>query len=159
LQKKGAKLESVRFSPMAGGVSIDLAVESAAAFDDFTTGDMIDGLENSSWPRTFRSNRYVTAVEYIQALRARSEMMKKFEDEFGDFDLVVSSGTGGFLLLNTNRTGHPQLLVPNGVDDRGREQSFSIFGRLYDEANVCKVGWLLQQETGFYKLRPDLSMV
>ena len=157
LQKKGAKLQSVRFSPMASGVSIDLAVESAAAFDDFTTGDMIDGLENSSWPRTFRSNRYVTAVEYIQALRARSEMMKKFEEEFGDFDLVVSSGTGGFLLLNTNRTGHPQLLVPNGVDDRGREQSFSIFGRLYDEASVCKVGWLLQQETGFYRARPDLS--
>ena len=156
LLKLGAKLSDVRFSPMPQGVQIDLSVESAAAFDDFTTGDRIDGLENSSWPQIFRAHRYVTAVEYIQALRARHEVMARFEEELGDYDLLVASGTGGQLLLTTNRTGHPQLLVPNGVDDRDRERSFSIFGRLYDEATVCQVGWLMQQELGHYRKRPSL---
>lgn len=157
LKKLGAKLENVRFSPMPGGVSIDLSVESAAAFDDFTTGDMIDGLENSAWPRSFRAHRYVTAVEYIQALRARTEVMKRLDEELADFDVVVASGTGGFMLLNTNRTGHPQLLVPNGVNERGQERSFSLFGRLYDEATIAALAWRLQQETGHYRNRPDLS--
>jgi Asp-tRNA(Asn)/Glu-tRNA(Gln) amidotransferase A subunit family amidase len=154
LGRLGAKLTDVRFSPMPAGVQIDLSVESAAAFDDFTRGDAIDGLENSSWPQIFRAHRYVTAVEYIQALRARHEVMVKFEEELADYDLVVAGGTGGSLLLTTNRTGHPQLLIPNGVDERGRERSFSIFGRLYDESTVCKVGWRLQQEMGYFRLRP-----
>jgi Asp-tRNA(Asn)/Glu-tRNA(Gln) amidotransferase A subunit family amidase len=157
LKKLGAKLQNVRFSQMPAGVSIDLAVESAAAFDDFTRGDAIDGLQNSAWPNTFRAHRYVPAVEYLQALRARTEVMRKFEEEFADFDLVVAPGTGNFLLMNTNRTGHPQLYVPNGVDAQGSGRGFSLFGRLYDESTICSLGWRMQQETGFFRARPQLN--
>jgi Asp-tRNA(Asn)/Glu-tRNA(Gln) amidotransferase A subunit family amidase len=83
--------------------------------------------------------------------------MHKFEEEFADFDAVIAPGTGSFMLLNTNRTGHPQLFVPNGVNQRGEGTGFSIFGRLYDEATICAIGWKVQQETGYFKLRPDLS--
>ncbi len=159
LKGMGAKLKNVAFTQMPAGVSIDLAVESAAAFDDFTRGDAIDGLTNSSWPQTFRSHRYVPAVEYLQALRARTEVMRKFEEEFADFDLILAPGTGGFLLLNTNRTGHPQVYVPNGANAQGNGVGFSLFGRLFDEATICKLAWRIQQETGYYKLRPDLSKV
>ncbi len=157
LKRLGAKLTSVRFSQMPQGTQIDLSVESAAAFDDFTTGDMIDGLQNSAWPNIFRSHRYVTAVEYIQALRSRTEVMKRFEEEFGDYDAVIAPGTGSFMLLNTNRTGHPQLYVPNGTNERGDGRGFSIIGRLYDEATICKIGWRIQQETKYYRLRPQLA--
>jgi Asp-tRNA(Asn)/Glu-tRNA(Gln) amidotransferase A subunit family amidase len=63
------------------------------------------------------------------------------------------------MLLNTNRTGHPQLSVPMGVSDRGAPIGFSVFGRLYDETTPCQIGWAVQQETGTYRLRPDLSGV
>ncbi len=159
LKSLGAKPKSVRFSQMPAGVSIDLAVESAAAFDDFTRGDAIDGLTNSSWPQTFRSHRYVTAVEYLQALRARTEVMRMFDEELADFDVIVAPGTGSFLLLNTNRTGHPQVYVPNGTEANGNGRGFSLFGRLFEEATICRVAWRMQQETGYYKLRPDLSKV
>ncbi len=159
LKSLGARLSNVRFSQMPAGVTIDLAVESAAAFDDFTRGDAIDGLQNSSWPQTFRAHRYVLAVEYLQALRARTEVMRKFDEELADFDVIIAPGTGSFMLLNTNRTGHPQVYVPNGANAQGNGVGFSLFGRLFDEATICKLAWRMQQETGYYKLRPDLSKV
>ena len=157
LKKLGAKLHGVQVRRMPAGADIDLSVESAAAFDDFTTGDEIDKLLNSSWPQIFRTHRYVTAVEYIQALRARHIVMQNFEEDFADYDVLVAPNTGGLPLLNTNRTGHPQLLMPFGLDANNRERSMSLFGRLYDEATIAKLAWKMQQETGYYKLRPNLS--
>ena len=157
LKSMGAKPEYVEFTNLPGGIMIDLSVECAAAFDGFTLGDDIDELKNSRWPQIFRAHRYVTAVEYLQVMRARTVVMQKFEEELGDLDVLIAPGRGSYPLLITNRTGHPQLLVPYGEDDRGRARSVSLFGRLYDEATMCKVAWRMQQETGFYKLRPDLS--
>ncbi|HXH60700.1 MAG TPA: amidase family protein [Fimbriimonadaceae bacterium] len=157
LKKLGAKPESVKFSQLQRGVMVDLSVEAAAAFDDFTTSGKIHGLENSFWPQIFRAYRYVTAVESLQALRARSLAMKTIEEEFGDYDMVFAPDRGSFLLLNTNRTGHPQMLMPYGTNDKGAERSVSVYGRLYDEAKIAAVVWKMQQETEFYKLRPDLS--
>ena len=67
LRDMGAKLEPIHITRPPAGIFIDLSVECAAAFDDFTLGDEIYELKNSRWPRTFRSHRYVTAVEYMQA--------------------------------------------------------------------------------------------
>lgn len=160
----GADLTPVAFSPLPEGITIDLSVESAAAFDEFTRTDRIDGLTESMWPNIFRAHRYVPAVEYIQAMRLRTQVMEQFERELGDLDIVLAPERGGMLLLTTNRTGHPQLLIPNGSERRPAgdteqevERSFSIFGRLYDEATVLKVGWLMQQQLRHHLKRPDLS--
>ena len=48
-----------------------LSVESAFAFDDLTRSRGIDTMQNSSWPGTFRSNRFVPAVEYLRAQRVQ----------------------------------------------------------------------------------------
>ncbi|MCW5941000.1 MAG: amidase [Fimbriimonadaceae bacterium] len=156
LRATGAKLAPIAFDPLPEGVGVILGVEAAAAFDAFTRGDEIDQLRNSSWPLTYRSNRYVPAVEYLQAQRGRRLAMRSFEERFGDFDLFVAPERGGATLFVTNLTGHPQLLLPFGLDAQGRQRSVSFVGRLYDEATILACARVVQEATGFHKSHPNL---
>ncbi|KXK15289.1 MAG: amidase [Fimbriimonadaceae bacterium] len=153
----GANLEPVRLSPTPNGVILVLSVESASAFDDFTRSDAIDRLQNSSWPETYRSSRFVPAVEYLRAQRLRTEVMRKFEAELGEFDLVVAYERGGHTLYTTNLTGHPQVLVPFGLTPQGTQRSISLIGRLDGEATILAVAHQIQMRAGFHRLRPSLG--
>lgn len=153
----GANLHPVVLDPTPSGVSLVLGVEASSAFDAFTRGPQISELKNSAWPVTYRANRYVPAVEYLQAQRARTLHQRRFEEQLGDLDLVVANERGGSLLLTTNLTGHPQVLVPNGVDDRGNPLSVSFVGRLYEEDVLLAVARAYQEATGHHLKHPDLS--
>jgi len=157
LASLGANLEPVRLSPTPNGVILVLSVESASAFDDFTRSDAIDRLQNSSWPETYRSSRFVPAVEYLRAQRLRTEVMRKFEAELGEFDLVVAYERGGHTLYTTNLTGHPQVLVPFGLTPQGTQRSISLIGRLDGEATILAVAHQIQTRAGFHRLRPSLG--
>lgn len=159
LGEMGAQLDPIRFDPLQDGVDVILGVEAAAAFDAFTLSDQIDELKNSAWPNTYRSNRYVPAVEYLQAQRARRLMMRAFAKTFEDFDLFVASGTGAYSLFLTNLTGHPQVLIPLPPSEAGQARAFSLVGHLYDEERILAVAQMLQDrlDTGYSKHRPDLS--
>lgn len=157
LASLGANLEPVRISPTPSGVILVLSVESASAFDDFTRSDAIDRLQNSSWPQTYRSSRFVPAVEYLRAQRLRTEVMRRFEAELGEFDLVVAYERGGHTLYTTNLTGHPQVLVPYGLTPQGTQRSISLIGRLDGEATILAVAHQIQMRAGFHRLRPSLG--
>jgi Asp-tRNA(Asn)/Glu-tRNA(Gln) amidotransferase A subunit family amidase len=149
----GARVEPIRFEPAPQGLGVILGVEASSAFDEFTRGEKIHELKNSSWPLTFRANRYVPAVEYLQAQRVRSEVMERFEREFGDFDMFLAAGNGGYSLGLTNYTGHPQILVPMEPDEKNGSRSRSIVGRLYDEARLIAVAKAIQDATTNYRTR------
>ncbi len=159
LQKLGATVHPLSITPAEAGVLTILDVESAAAFDDLTRSDRIHLLKNSSWPETYRAGRFVPGVELLQAYRARTLLMKQFEDELGDFDILVADRVGGHTLAITNLTGHPQVLLPWGVTASGRSRSVSLIGRLYEEDKILSVANALQGATNYHTLRPDLSKV
>jgi Asp-tRNA(Asn)/Glu-tRNA(Gln) amidotransferase A subunit family amidase len=153
----GLKPVPIKLSGPPRGATSVLAVESAAAFDAFTRGEAIRQLTNSAWPHTFRSNRYVPAVEYLAAQRARRHVMERFEQELGDYDLIVLNERGGGALTVTNLTGHPQALVPLKCDEQGRQRSSSVIGRLYEEDRVLALAHAIQLKVGNLSERPDLS--
>ena len=157
LQKLGAKVLPLAITPPEQGVLAVLDVESAAAFDDLTRSDRIHLLKNSAWPETYRAGRFVPGVELLQAYRARTLLMHQFEQELGDFDLLVADRIGGHTLAITNLTGHPQVLLPWGVTTNGRSRSVSLIGRLYEEDKILAVGNALQNATNYHTLRPDLT--
>ncbi len=165
----GAKIRPVKFTPVPQGVNVLLSVESAAAFDEFVRSGKVRDLKNSAWPNTYRSSRYVPAVEYLQAQRARALLMRKFEEELGDLDAVVANERGGPLLLITNLTGHPQVLIPFGTTtppppanpqseirnpQSSAPRSVSFIGRIYGEATILAVANALQTKTEYHTLRP-----
>src|SRR5690348_1265766 len=93
-----------------------LTAEAAAAFDELTrTGrdKLLTAQSADDWPNTFRTARFIPAVEYIQASRARRLAMGEVAKVFETVDVIVTP-TGSQQLVITNLTGHPSLILPNG---------------------------------------------
>jgi Asp-tRNA(Asn)/Glu-tRNA(Gln) amidotransferase A subunit family amidase len=159
LRKRGAAVRPVKFTPGSQALITILEVEAASAFDALTRSGDLDTISSSAWPASFRTHRFVPAVEYLQAQRIRSLTMKRFEAEFGDLDMFLAYGIGGYSLSLTNATGHPQVLIPYGVNERGQSSSVSLIGRLYQEDRLLAVAKTLQDAAAFsYRLlQPDLT--
>ena len=155
-----------------------LAAESAAAFDELTRSGkdkLLTSQKDFDWPNTFRTARFIPAVEYIQAARARRMAMDAVAKVFGVFDVIVAP-TSGEQLMITNLTGHPAVILPNGLrgndapkspnDDPGDFQnaggpgtpaSLTFLGKLYGEAKLLAFARAYQDATGFHLLHPKLA--
>jgi len=155
LRKAGATLSPVKFAPVPDGVTNVLDAEYGSAFDEFTRTDKIDRLKNSMWPHYFRVSRFLPAVEYLQAQRARTLLMQTFEREFGDLDAFIALDVSP-TLVHTNLTGHPQVVVPQGDDGKGNSRAISITGRLYEEARLIQIARIAQESGDFHHQHPAL---
>lgn len=167
------ELPKLPYQPM---VTI-LDVEAAAAFDELTRtgrdkllGDQTPG----GWANTFRVARFVPAVEYVQANRAKFLAMQAVAKAFEGYDVIVAP-TNGEQLTVTNLTGHPALILPNGFrgDDAppavkgkdgmvgnyggpGTPVSLTFLGPLYGEEKMLAFGRAYQDATKFHLLHPKL---
>ena len=152
-----------------------LLVEAAAAFDDLTrTGrdKLLTAQRDFDWPNTFRSARFVPAVEYIQASRARTLAMEAVAKVFEGVDVIVAP-TESQQLTITNLTGHPSVILPNGFrgDDApkypmedpsdfqnsggpGTPASLTFLGGLFGEAKLLAFARAYQEATGFHRQHP-----
>lgn len=158
LREAGFDPKPIAIKPLPTGVDVILDVECSAAFDAFTRNGTVRNLKDSMWPATFRSARFVTAIEYAEAMRARYAYMVQFEKEFGDFDVVMAKGIGESL-IQTNFTGHPQILIPFGSTAQNTSISRSFIGRLYAESTLCAVAKAFQDKAGHLTKRPDMSKI
>jgi Asp-tRNA(Asn)/Glu-tRNA(Gln) amidotransferase A subunit family amidase len=155
-----------------------LTAEAAAAFDDLTLSGrdrLLTEQGAEDWPNAFRVARFYSAVDYIQANRARSLAIQQVSALFDKVDIIVAP-TGGQQLLASNLTGHPALIVPNGLrgtdapmppktDDGENDNiggpitpvSITFLAGLYQDAKLAAFGNAYQQATGFTKLHPKLD--
>ena len=155
-----------------------LTAEAAAAFDDLTMSgrDRLlteQGVED--WPNDFRIARFYPAVEYIQANRARTLAVRQVSELFEKVDIIVTPSTDEQLEA-TNLTGHPALILPNGmrgadapkppkIDDGdhddiggpGTPVSLTFLAGHYQEQKLAAFAHAYQQATGFNKLHPKLD--
>jgi len=154
-----------------------LTAESAAAFDELTrTGNdkLLTSQKDYDWPNTFRAARFIPAVEYIQAARARRMAMDAVSKVFNDFDVIVAP-TSGEQLVITNLTGHPAVILPNGLRGKdapkppfeeasdfqnaggpGTPTSLTFLGELYGEAKLLAFARGYQEATDFHRQHPKL---
>ena len=165
-------LPELPYEPM---VSMLLA-EAAAAFDELTRSGrdkLLTAQGPDDWPNSFRSARFIPAVEYIQASRARRLAMEQVAKAFEKVDVVVSPSFSTQLVV-TNLTGHPALILPNGLrgDDApkppegaenrdnaggpGTPVSLTFIGHLYGEAKLLALARAYQEKTGFHLKQPPL---
>ena len=179
LRSMGVNLIPVEFPkyPYQAMRSILLA-EAAAAFDDLTRSGrdkLLTQQTKDDWPNTFRSARFIPAVEYIQANRARTTAMELAAKIFDQVDVIVAP-TFSTQLLITNLTGHPALILPNGLrgDDApkanvhengevdgggpGTPLSLTFLGHLYGEAKMLALAKAYQDATEFHLKHPQLTL-
>ncbi|MBZ5504377.1 MAG: amidase [Acidobacteriia bacterium] len=154
-----------------------LVAEAAAAFDDLTRSGrdkLLTQQTRDDWPNTFRSARFIPAVEYIQANRARMSAMEIVAKVFEQVDVIVAP-TFSTQLLITNLTGHPAIILPNGlrgddapkarVRDNGEVEnggpgtplSLTFLGQLYGEAKMLALAKAYQDATDFHRKHPQLD--
>jgi Asp-tRNA(Asn)/Glu-tRNA(Gln) amidotransferase A subunit family amidase len=155
-----------------------LSAEAAAAFDDLTRSGrdkLLTAQGPGDWPNSFRSARFIPAVEYIQAARARRLAIEAVAKVFDDVDVIVAP-TNSQQLVITNMTGHPAVILPNGfrgddapkppVKDNGEDDGFggpgtavslTFLGNLYREAELLAFARAYQDSTGFHRQHPKLN--
>ena len=138
-------------------LSFVLQAEAAAAFDELTRFNHDDELVRqvkNAWPNVFREARFIPAVEYINANRARTLLNKKMAELMDTVDIYIIPSFYGDNLLRTNLTGHPCVVVPNGFNDKGSPTSISFIGDLYEDGNVLALANAYQKATNWHKQYP-----
>ncbi len=141
-------------------MDVVISAECAAAFDGFTRGELDDQMtwqRKNDWPNTFRTARLIPAVEYINANRQRTLLMKAVNEAMKEFDVVIcpTFGSGNQSAI-TNLTGHPAICVPTGFDKRFNvPTSITFLANLYDEASLLRVAKAYQDATGWEEMHPD----
>ncbi|MFM8535616.1 MAG: amidase [Acidimicrobiia bacterium] len=159
-RKLGAKLEPMSMPEFpTGAIGFVLSAEAAAAFDDLTRDKeklaTLTGQSPGDWPNTFRSSRFIPAVEYIRAMRARTLLMREMDKVMSQYDAFLSLAPGSSSLQVTNLTGHPAIALKCGFVDN-MPQSIMVTGRLYDEATICRVALAYEQATEWHRKHPTL---
>ena len=159
-RKAGAKLEPMSMPEFpTSAIGFVLSAEAAAAFDDLTRDKeklaTLTGQSPGDWPNTFRSSRFIPAVEYIRAMRTRTLLMREMDKVMSQYDAFLSLAPGSSSLQVTNLTGHPAIALKCGFVDN-MPQSIMVTGRLYDEATICRVALAYEQATEWHKKHPTL---
>jgi Asp-tRNA(Asn)/Glu-tRNA(Gln) amidotransferase A subunit family amidase len=142
---------------------IILNAEAAAAFDELTRTDRDKELVQqgkSDWPNSFRTSRFIPAVDYVNANRVRTMAIQKWDDLMRTVDVIVTPTGAANLsqLVATNLTGHPAVIVPNGFRDDGTPVSLTFLGGLFEEAKVMAVAKAYQDATGFHLKHPVVPL-
>jgi Asp-tRNA(Asn)/Glu-tRNA(Gln) amidotransferase A subunit family amidase len=99
----------------------------------------------------------LSAVDYIQANRARRLLIERMAGVMGEVDVFVTPSFGANVLALTNGAGHPTVVIPNGFNDAGAPVSLSFVGGLYKEAAALTVAHAYQQATGWHRKHPALD--
>ena len=178
LRAMGITLTPVEMPKFPFGALVPmLEAEAASAFDELTRSGrdaLLVGQQSFDWPNQLRTARFYSAVDYINAARARTLALAKMTETFAPFDVIVTP-SGGVQLTATNLCGQPAVIVPNGLrgDDAppspntedgalqnaggpGTPVSLTFLAPLYGEAKACALAAVYQEKTGFHRLHPKL---
>jgi Asp-tRNA(Asn)/Glu-tRNA(Gln) amidotransferase A subunit family amidase len=160
LKNMGVKITAINFPDTLHGdplLSLIIGAESAAAFDELTRSNRDDEMVQQNkdrWPNTFRTARFIPAVEYINACRLRYSIMQKVDPFIQQFDIIIAPPETGDQLAITNLTGHPSITLPNGFNTDGTPTSITFIGRLFDEETLLAFTKAYQEETKFNLQHP-----
>lgn len=160
-----------------------LYAEAAAAFEELTldgTDDLLARQDAAAWPNIFRRARFLSAVDHVQLDRLRWQVMLALDALFRQVDVLIGPFATGPMLVASNFTGHPCLHLRAGFLDlptrargpglgAGRldlptpaaegpvstvPQGISLWGRLFEEGRLVRVGLALEAALGVAERRP-----
>jgi Asp-tRNA(Asn)/Glu-tRNA(Gln) amidotransferase A subunit family amidase len=162
LREIGFNLTPVEFTPDVPlqDLSIILEAEAGAAFDLLTRNTDDDKMvrqTKDAWPNIFRASRFIPAVEYINATRLRTKLIRQLNEIMKKFDVLVVPSLEDDSQLLFNLTGHPCIAFPNGFTSKGMPTSITFVGNLYDEGSILSAANQFQLVTNFNKKHPSLN--
>ncbi len=136
-----------------------LTCEAAAAFEELTRTDNDDKLkwqDDEAWPNTFRKAWFIPGPELVQADRFRRQCMNMMFKKLVGMEAIIAPMNSPFCLL-TNFTGHPSLTLRSGFKSDGTPHGISLYGKLFDEGAILRIGLELEKHLGVWDKRPNLD--
>ena len=181
----GFELAEVELPDLPYGSLIDtLFAEAAATFEALTLSGEDDRLtrqDEGAWPNAFRKARFLSAVDHVQLDRLRRKVMEALGALFDEIDVLVGPVPVGPMLIASNFSGHPSLVLRAGFErmptrtelslaqgkldpgDTGRDapafevpRGICLWGRLFGESSLLRVGKALEAALGVSGRRPLL---
>lgn len=139
-------------------MSIALSAEAGAAFDELTLTNREDLMVNQNKgarPNALRASRFIPAVEYIQANRARTLLIEQLNEKMKNIHVFIAPAFGLNLRV-TNLSGHPCVVLPNGFRN-GLPGSITFTGQLFGEGKLLQIASVYQKATGFNDAHPAMN--
>jgi aspartyl-tRNA(Asn)/glutamyl-tRNA(Gln) amidotransferase subunit A len=174
LESLGARLVDLRLSPLvdyADATRVIMLAEAYALHEhDFRERPQLFGRHMFA---RIGLGAFLSAADYIEAVRRRRELCSEIAGALAGVDAVVSANATGpaprIDAIGTystferasytapyNLTGLPALSLPIGFEN-GLPLAFQIAGKLFDEAAVLRAGFAFEQATDFHRRQPPIA--
>ncbi|HEV8031259.1 MAG TPA: amidase [Stellaceae bacterium] len=174
LESLGARLRDIRLSPLLDYADTNRLIMLSEAFalheTDFRERPHLFGRQMFA---RIGLGAFLSAADYVEAMRQRRELCLEMAGALGEVDLIVSAnytgpapridavGTWGVFERASytapyNITGLPALSVPIGFED-ALPLAFQIAARPFDEAGVLRAGFAFEQAAGIYRQQPPMA--
>ncbi len=142
--------------PYVSQLKTILEAEAAANFERFTLDNVDDQLTQQlaeSWPNIFRSAWHISAVDLLQAMRFRRYVCEMMQEKMQGLDAILGPSFAGDMLAITNLSGHPSLTIRSGFVEK-MPTGVTLWGNLFDEGRLARIGTALEEELAVWKERP-----
>ena len=153
---------------------IQLEAEAAAVFEELSLSGADAQLrwqDDEAWPNTFRRARFISGIDLVNADRLRREVMSMMHDRMDGLDAVIGPNFAGNMLLATNFTGHPQLVLRAGFHQQPTRTlsgeaagdggdlfdvpyATSLWAPLFEEGTLVRLGHAIESRLGAAARRP-----
>jgi Asp-tRNA(Asn)/Glu-tRNA(Gln) amidotransferase A subunit family amidase len=136
-----------------------LTCEAAAAFEELTrnnTDDKLKWQDDQAWPNTFRKAWFIPGPELVQADRFRRQCVNMMFKKLIGIEAIIAPMGTPFCLI-TNFTGNPSLTLRCGFKSDGTPHGISLYGKLFEEGSILRIGAELERHLNIWDKRPNLE--
>jgi Asp-tRNA(Asn)/Glu-tRNA(Gln) amidotransferase A subunit family amidase len=168
------------YGPIIGTI---IESEAASAFESFIRGGQVDQLSDPTQANGLKAALTFTAVDYLKAMRLRSQIQQEFRQIFMKVDVLIAPSTfnlperidqpfdeqdknrppepaqrgiGKGLVQASNLCGIPALSVPAGFAN-GLPLGVQFVGPAFSENTLLEFGRLFQKLTNFHTQHPPVT--
>jgi Asp-tRNA(Asn)/Glu-tRNA(Gln) amidotransferase A subunit family amidase len=168
------RLPDFPYGPIIGAI---IDSEAASIFEAFIRSGAVDQLADQSQIDGLKASLNYSALDYLKAMRVRSQVQSAFRDMFANVDALVAptrfslpdradqpfdetppkrpdqKGVGAGLVQASNLCGLPALSVPCGFVN-GLPIALQFVGPPFSENRLIAYGREFQRRTNFHKQHP-----
>jgi aspartyl-tRNA(Asn)/glutamyl-tRNA(Gln) amidotransferase subunit A len=182
IKSTGAKLVETKLPDFPYGPIISCIIDSEAAsiFEPLIRSNGVGLLADQSQIEGLKAALNYSAVDYLKAMRVRTQIRAAFDDLLANVDVLVAptklsppdradrpfdetepqrpdkKGVAAGLVQASNLCGLPALTIPCGFVD-GLPVGLQIVARPFHENRILALGKEFQQRTDFHKQHPVIA--
>ncbi|MBV9677425.1 MAG: amidase, partial [Acidobacteriaceae bacterium] len=173
------KLPDFPYGPIIGTI---IDSEAASIFEVLIRSGQVDTLADQNQIAGLKASMNYSAVDYLKAMRVRSQIQDAFRKLFADFDLLLAPtrfslpdrsdqpfdetprkrpeqrGVGSGLIQASNLCGLPALTMPCGFVN-GLPIGVQVVGPPFTENRLIAFAREFQKRTDFHKQHPPMPAV